>query len=97
MILWIVELLFWLVLMTCIEEIGLWGACAVCILLNVISAAVVSATLGNLFTALVTGFITGIIVYVLAKLGLWIVRALGTLGFFLIGLFFVLAIIAIIA
>lgn len=96
MIIWFIELFLWIIVMKFFEEIGLWGTCIACAILHVINAAVVSATFGALFSAFISGIITGFFVYLMAKFGLFLIRIFGTIGFFLIGLIFVLAFIAII-
>ena len=96
MLVWMFELIIWLVVMRFIEEIGFWGTCGVCVLLHVFSAAVTTVTLSTLFNALVSGFVAGIMVYLFAKIGLFLIRVLGSLGSILIGLVFILALLAII-
>lgn len=96
MIVWLIELILWVVVMRFFAEIGLWGSCIACAILHVIDAILVSATFSGIVTAFITGIIAGLFVYLMAKLGLFLIKVLGSIGSFLVGLFFVLALLAII-
>ncbi len=90
MIIWLIQVLFLIVLMKFIAEIGLSGSCTAFAILYVINAAVTSFTLMGIFTALILGIIAGAIAYVLAKFFLF----LGKIGSIIVGVLFILAIFA---
>jgi hypothetical protein len=96
MIIWLIELVLLIVVMRFIEEIGLWGSCVCFAVLQVINAAILQATFSALFSAFINGIIMGFLAYLLAKFFLFLIRVLGTIGSFLIGLFFILAFLAIV-
>lgn len=90
------ELLFVYLLMRFIEEIGIKGSCLFYMVLNVINAAVTTGTLMSILSAALYGLVYGVIAYFVAKFFLFLIRVLGTLGMFIVGLLFVLALLGII-
>lgn len=92
MIMWLIQVIILIILMKFIAEIGLSGACTIFAVLYVIDAAVTSFTLSSIITAVIAGIIAGTIAYILAKFFLF----LGRIGSFLVGILFILAILALI-
>lgn len=92
MIIWLIQVIILIVLMKFIAEIGLSGSCTIFAVLYVIDAVMTSFTLAGVITALISGVIAGAVAYFLAKLFL----LLGRLGSFIVGILFVLAVLALI-
>lgn len=96
MIMWLIELAFLFLIMRFIEEIGLGGSCILFAILHVLGAAATAASLSVLVSEFIIGIVAGVFAYFVAKFFLFLIRVLGGIGKVLIGLFFVLAILAII-
>lgn len=96
MLIWILELIFIVVLMKCIEDLGFGKSC---VTFGVIYAVVNFFTTFNIFstlTAFLSGLVMGAIAFVCAKVLLFLIDVLGAFGKFLVVLILVLALIAII-
>ncbi|MBO5478076.1 MAG: hypothetical protein J6A15_10070 [Clostridia bacterium] len=96
MLIWILELIFIVVLMKCIEDMGFVKSC---VTFGVIYAVVQLFTAFSLFLILssfISGLIMGAVAFVCAKIFLFLIDVLGALGKFLVGLILILALLAII-
>lgn len=95
MIILLLELIFWIIVMRFIGVIGITGTCMFCIVLNLFNAFYTRVSFMGLVEALVSGLITGVVIYIMAKFGLFIINLLGALGSILIGAVFILLLLAI--
>lgn len=96
MIILLLELIFWIIVMYFIDGIGIVGSCICCTILNLVNSIYMRGSLSGVFEAIVCGVVSGVIVYFMAKFGLFIINILGAIGTVLIGAIFVLLLLAII-
>lgn len=95
MLIWILELIFIIVIMKWVEEMGFVKSC---VSFGVINTVVQLFTSFNLFLALsafISGLIMGAIAFVCAKVFLFMIDVLGALGKFLVVLILIVALLAI--
>ena len=96
MLMWFIQLLLVILIMRFIEEIGIKGSCILFVILQVLSIIFGSFTLWGLVIAIISGIIYGFFAYIIAKIFLFIIDILGTMGTVIVGAIFILAILAII-
>lgn len=95
MLTWILEFIFVIILLKFITQIGFVNSClimaAICMIQNIFTGF----SLTGILSAGIQGLILGAVAYVGAWVMLTIIDILGTIGYFIIGLIVVLAILAI--
>lgn len=95
MLIWILELIFIIVIMKFVEELGFVKSC---VSFGVIYTVVQFFSSFNLFSAIsafISGLIMGAIAFICAKIFLFMIDVLGALGKFLVVLILVVALLAI--
>ncbi len=96
MLIWIFELIFTLIIMKFIDELGFFNSCLAFGVINVLYQLTINIAIVPIIYAFISGIILGGLAYIGAKIFLFIIDILGALGYFLVIAFFVLALIAII-
>ncbi len=96
MIIWLIEFIFMILLLSFFAEIGLKGSCIAFAILYVIDAVIHFATLPFLISSFISGIIAGAIAYFIAKFLLFIIKVMGTIGVFIVIVLFILMFFAII-
>lgn len=95
-IIMLIELLFVYILMRFIEEIGISGSMLFYAVINTISAVMTSGFgVGTVLSAAFYGALYGVCAFLIAKIFLFLIRVLGAVGTFIVGLLFVLALLGI--
>lgn len=96
MLMWILEIIFIIVLMKCIEEIGFGNSCWIGGIVYAVTTLFTTFNIFAILSAFLSGLVMGALAYLSAKVFLFLIEVLGALGKFLVVLILVAALIAII-
>ena len=95
MLIWILELIFIIVIMKWVEELGFVKSCVTFGVINTVVQLFTSFSLFAALSAFVSGLIMGAVAFIWAKIFLFLIDVLGALGKFLVVLILVAALLAI--
>ncbi len=95
MLIWILELVFMIILLKFITQIGFVNSCIIMAVICMVQNVITGFSVVGILTAGLHGLILGALAYFGAWVILTIIDVLGTIGYFMVGLIVLLAILAI--
>ena len=96
MLIWILELIFIIVIMKFVEELGFVKSCVTFGVINTVVQLFASFNLFAAVSAFISGLVMGAVAFICAKIFLFLIDVLGALGKFLVVLILIAAFVAII-